>query len=93
MTNQQKESWKPGKRDLLFLAIVLAVVLALVLGTSERKTIPAPNDDVHRSAVSRAECMTCHGAEGIRPQSPKHTQVDKCFLCHTQPEGWKGVVK
>ena len=93
MTDQQKDSWKPGKRDMLFLAIVLVVVLALVLGTSERKTIPAPNDETHRTATSRAACMACHGQQGIRPQSPKHTQVDKCFLCHTQPDGWLGAAE
>lgn len=93
MASQQKSSWKPGKRDLFFLGMVAAVVLALVLGTSERKTTPVPDDEAHRTSTSRAACMSCHGAEGVYPQSAKHTQVDKCFLCHTQPEKWVGAIK
>jgi len=93
MTEKQKQSWKPGKRDLLFLGIIAAVVIALVLGTSERKTTPAPNDEVHRTTTSKAACLACHGADGVSPRQAKHTQVDKCFLCHMQPEGWVGDKK
>ncbi|MFQ5518426.1 MAG: hypothetical protein ACE5E3_00350 [Mariprofundus sp.] len=93
MTEQQKQKWQPGKRDLLFLAVIAAVVLTLVLGTSERKTTPLPNDEVHRTSTSKAACMACHAQDGVRPQPPKHTKVDKCLLCHTAPEGWIGVMK
>ena len=54
MANQQKSSWKPGKRDMLFLGVVAAVVLALVLGSGERKTKPVPNDSMHQTASSMA---------------------------------------
>ena len=83
--------WRPGKRDLLFLAIVAAVILLLVLGTSERTTKPVPSDDVHRQATSRAACMECHNATGVKPMPKSHTRDEQCFLCHKQPEGWVGA--
>ncbi|PJA31494.1 MAG: hypothetical protein CO187_09130 [Zetaproteobacteria bacterium CG_4_9_14_3_um_filter_53_7] len=90
MTEKQKQSWQPGKRDLLFFGVIAAVVLVLVLGTSERKTKPVPNDDVHQNASSMAACMTCHGVDGVHPQPKGHIQAGQCFQCHQQPEGWTG---
>ncbi len=81
------------KRDLAFIGIVAAVIALLVLGTSERTTKPVPDDDTHRNATSRAACMACHGADGVRPQPKGHTRMDQCFQCHAQPKGWKGAAK
>ncbi len=88
MTSEAKLSWQPGKRDLLFLAIVAAVITLLVLGTSERTTKAVPDDDTHRHATSRAACMSCHDSGGVRPQPAGHTKADQCFQCHAQPRGW-----
>ncbi len=93
MAEQQKSLWKPGKRDVIFLGVVAAIVLALVLGSTERKTIPVPSDEMHRSVTSKAACMECHASTGIHPQPPTHTKMERCFLCHTQPEGWTGAPK
>ncbi len=90
MTEEQKQSWHFGKRDLLFLGIVAAVVLTLVLGAKDKTTKAVPDDDVHRNAVSRAECMACHNATGVHPQPKRHVKGGQCFQCHTQPEGWRG---
>jgi hypothetical protein len=83
-----ENTWRPGKRDAVFLAIVAVVIMLLVLGTSERTTKPVPDDDTHKHATSRAACMVCHGTEGVRPQPQGHTKADQCFQCHAQPEGW-----
>ncbi len=93
MTEQQKQSWRPGKRDLMFLALVAAVVLLLVFGSGDRITVAVPVDETHRTALSRAACMSCHGTDGIQPQSAGHTKADQCFQCHTQPDGWQGASK
>jgi len=93
MTEQQKQSWRPGRRDLMFLALVLAVVLLLVVGSSDRTTVAVPSDETHRTAASRAACMSCHDINGVRPQSVGHTKADQCFQCHTQPDGWQGEGK
>ena len=93
MADQQKSSWKPGKRDMLFLGIVAVVVITLVLGSGERKTTPVPSDSTHQAASSMAECMTCHGQEGARPQPKGHIQGGQCFQCHLQPDGWSGAPK
>jgi hypothetical protein len=90
MTKRQTQSWRPGKRDFMFLALVAAVILLLVLGTSERTTGAVPADETHRTALSREACMICHGVGGVRPQPAEHTKADQCFQCHTQPEGWQG---
>ena len=91
MAEKQNQSWQPGKRDMIFLLIVAAVILLLVLGTSERKTVAVPDNDVHRNASSRVACMACHGPDGERPQPATHTKADQCFQCHAQPEGWVGA--
>ncbi len=88
MAAEPKQPWRPGKRDVMFLAIVASVILLLVLGTSERTTKPVPNDETHRQASSRAACMACHDSSGIHPQPKGHTRADQCFQCHTQPSGW-----
>ncbi len=80
-----------GKRDLIFLGVVVLVIGALILGTGKRTTKPVPEDDVHRHAVKRAQCMQCHGPGGVRPRPrAHHTRGDQCFLCHRQPRGWVG---
>lgn len=94
--SEKKQGWKPGKRDAVFVALVAAVVLALVLGTSERTTRPTPDDETHQKVVSRAECLGCHSLEAInRPQREGHRHVkeDQCFQCHKQPEIWKAPAK
>lgn len=90
---KQQNRWQPGKRDILFLALVAAVITILILGTSERKTKPLPDDEVHRTTTSRAACMHCHDQNGVRPQPPKHTKMERCLLCHQPPKGWIGEVK
>ncbi|OIO67711.1 MAG: hypothetical protein COW19_10470 [Zetaproteobacteria bacterium CG12_big_fil_rev_8_21_14_0_65_55_1124] len=88
-----KPSWKPGKKDALFLGVVLLVIVLLVLGSSERTTKATPNDDVHRAATSHETCMTCHGKDGVRPQPVGHASSVQCFQCHTQPKDWQGAGK
>jgi len=58
-TSKNKQRWKPGKRDAIFLALVGAVVLTLVFTSSKKTTKPTPDDMVHRTATSRAQCMHC----------------------------------
>ncbi len=89
MSTQPK--WKPGKKDAVFLAVVMAVIVLLVLVTGKRTTKPTPNDRVHTHAVTRQACMGCHGANGVRPRPiEQHAKGDQCFLCHTQPKSWLG---
>jgi len=42
--SESKQKWQPGKKDMVFFAIVAAVILLLVLGTSDRTTKPVPAD-------------------------------------------------
>jgi len=85
--------WQPGKKDAVFLAVVIAVIVLLLLGSGERTTQPTPNDDVHRSVTSHEACMKCHDADGVRPQPAGHTGSAQCFQCHTQPRDWQGANK
>ena len=88
-----EKKWQPGKKDAIFVAVVIAVIVLLVLGSSERTTKPTPDDTVHRAALSHETCMQCHAAEGVRPQPLGHTKSTQCFQCHTQPAGWLGANK
>ncbi len=94
MAGSDRVRWRPGKKDVVFAAVVVAVIVALSLGTGKRITKPVPNDDVHIHATKRATCMRCHGQDGVKPR-PKahHAPDDQCFLCHRQPKGWRGVVR
>ena len=93
MSSGEKTSWKPGRRDALFLAIVATVVLLLVIGTGDRTTKPVPNDATHlavaqlKSGQTEA-CMGCHSAEGVHPQPQGHIRGGQCFQCHVQPADW-----
>lgn len=89
--HNQKRGWKPGKRDAFFLAFVAAVIVLLIIGTGERTTKPTPNDETHRSAVTLASCLECHGKDGVKPQPPRHVQGGQCFQCHVQPKDWVGA--
>jgi len=83
--------WKPGKKDAVFLIVVLAVIVLLALLPSKRTTKATPNDKVHLHALTRQACMECHGEKGVRPRPAEHhAKGDQCFLCHTQPKDWQG---
>ncbi len=89
--SESKPTWHMNKRDWVFLGIVLAVILLLVMGTSERTTKPVPSDATHQAVTSRAQCMACHGVDGVKPQPVGHTKADQCFQCHMQPKNWGKV--
>ncbi len=84
---------KLNKRDTIFLMIVAAVIITLTVGSKERTTKAVPDDAIHDRVTSRAECMTCHGTEGVKPQPLGHPRADQCFQCHKQPEHWIGGLK
>ncbi|MDQ6957999.1 MAG: hypothetical protein Q9M24_02675 [Mariprofundaceae bacterium] len=89
MDSQNK--WKPGKKDAVFLAVIIAVIVLLALGTGKRTTKSTPNDQIHAHAVTRQACMECHGVNGIQPRPLEHhVKDDQCFQCHTQPKDWQG---
>jgi len=92
-TSEKKAAWKLGKRDAIFLILVGTVVLTLVLTGGKKTTKPTPDDPIHQNATSRAQCMSCHGPDGVRPQPKGHVKGGQCFLCHQQPKGWKGGKK
>jgi len=90
MTKQQKLKWQVGKRDLIFLGVIGAVMLVLVLGSGERKSKPVPVDKIHLTVTTKAACMHCHGSDGISPQPKGHIKGGQCFQCHLEPKGWRG---
>ncbi|RMH52059.1 MAG: hypothetical protein D6682_02625 [Zetaproteobacteria bacterium] len=85
--------WRPGRRDVAFLAVVGAVITALVVGSGERTTKAVPDDATHRVVTDHAACLACHGKGSARPQPPGHTRAVQCFQCHAQPAHWIGGSK
>jgi len=91
MSQSSPAKWKPGKRDAIFFAVVVFVIVLLTVGGGKRTTKVTPNDAIHIHATSRQACMNCHGENGIRPRPAQHhDKGDQCFQCHTQPQGWLG---
>ena len=88
--NGNHHRWRPGGRDLIFLAVVVVVVVVLSLGSKERRTAATPGDETHAAATTRKACMGCHGEGGVSPRPAGHTRADQCFQCHPQPENWRG---
>lgn len=86
--SKSKQTWQPGRKDMVFFAIVAAVILLLVLGTGDRSTKSVPSDQTHLQVKSRAECMACHAVDSVKPQPMGHTKADQCFQCHLQPKTW-----
>ncbi len=84
---------KINKRDAIFLGIVAAVIIVLVVGTSERTTKAVPDNTTHSQVTSRAECLVCHSTEGVKPQPLGHPKANQCFQCHKQPSHWVGSKK
>lgn len=84
---------KITKRDSVFIIIVAIVIITLVLGSSERTTKAVPNNETHSKVTSRAECLNCHGEQGIKPQPLGHPRANQCFQCHQQPTNWVGNAK
>ncbi len=81
---------KLNQRDTIFLVIVTAVIIILAVGSSDRTTKAVPDNETHSQVTSREECMTCHSAEGTKPQPLGHPRANQCFQCHKQPEHWVG---
>ena len=88
-----KPAWKPGKKDALFLAVVVTVITLLVLGSHERTTKATPDDEVHRVVTSHETCLKCHASGTDRSLPVGHTASVQCFQCHTQPKGWQGAAR
>jgi len=81
---------KISKRDTVFIVIVAVVILFLTLGAKERTTKAVPDDAIHDQVTSRAQCMSCHGIDGVKPQPLGHPKANQCFQCHKQPDHWVG---
>ncbi|MDQ6961524.1 MAG: hypothetical protein Q9M28_03210 [Mariprofundaceae bacterium] len=83
-----KKKFTLGKKDFIFIAIVIAVITILSLGNYEKRTAPTPNDAIHSKVTARSQCLECHSSKGVRPQPKAHTKATQCFQCHTQPKSW-----
>ncbi|MBN4058227.1 hypothetical protein JYT55_00580 [Mariprofundus ferrooxydans] len=83
---------KFNKRDSIFIIIVAIVITVLAVGSKDRTTKAVPDDAIHDKVTSRAQCMTCHSAEGVKPQPMGHPSANQCFQCHKQPDHWVGGI-
>lgn len=81
---------KLSKNDIIFVGVVAVIIIALVLGATERTTKAVPDDATHNQVTSRDTCMSCHGVDGVKPQPLGHPKANQCFQCHKQPDHWVG---
>jgi len=81
-----------AKRDWIFLAVIIALLGVLYVGTGKAKAKNVPYDEKHsrfyevmRKGGDRVEaekdCATCHGTRS-RPLSRAHPPKEQCLLCH-----------
>ena len=81
-----------AKRDWIFLAVIVALLGVLYVGTGKAKAKNVPYDEMHsrfyevmRKGGDRTEaekgCATCHGIRA-RPLSRAHPPKEQCLLCH-----------
>ena len=85
---------KVGKKDLLFIVALGAMLLFLLLRSGSEKARPFPADAKHsrffeqmaagqsRSNVEKG-CHNCHNQQD-RPLSKGHPPKEQCLLCHTK---------
>jgi len=87
---------KISRKDLLFLAIICAVLAFVILISGEEKTTKVPYDDLHRPAYevmkktgSKREaekgCDGCHNDKGV-PFPANHPPKNRCLFCHKMME-------
>lgn len=77
-----------AKRDYIFIAVIVALLVVLFVGKDKSKSVSVPNDDKHihfYEAITKGEdraevekrCTSCHS------KLPKgHPPKEQCLICH-----------
>lgn len=84
---------KLKSRDLVFIAILGAVLTVLLLSTGREKPKKMPADDRHRPfaealakggdrATVEKGCVVCHDQKAI-PLPVGHPPKEQCLICHS----------
>jgi len=80
------------RRDLIFAAIILSILFALIVNSIRKKATRIPRDKKHHTLVALVEkggnreevekvCATCHNSR-FTSLSLKHPPKERCLLCH-----------
>ena len=83
---------KVTKRDLIFFAVIVAVLGTLFVSTGKLKAKNVPYNEKHNQFYEvthegggrmemEKKCATCHGIQSI-PLSKTHPPKEQCLLCH-----------
>ncbi|MHB8174580.1 MAG: cytochrome c family protein [Nitrospirota bacterium] len=71
------------KRDLLFAAVIVALIIFLYfLSATARKPPAMPADAVHAKLTDLRSCPACHGPGKVSPLKQDHPPKEHCFKCH-----------
>ena len=81
-----------AKKDWIFVAVIVVVLGALLVGKGKLKAGNVPSDDKHsqfyealNKGVVRIEiekrCVDCHGIRSI-PLPKDHPPKEQCLICH-----------
>ncbi|HEX9861477.1 MAG TPA: hypothetical protein VGB23_09750 [Nitrospirota bacterium] len=80
-----------NRKDLMFLAVALAVVALLyVLSMSGKEPPKIPAGEVHAGITLKEDCKECHAPGKVKPMNPHHPFKDQCFNCHKRVEAGTG---
>ena len=72
-------------QTIAIVAIVLLATLVIFLALRGRQPPVLPADTDHAQFSSSGSCLSCHGPDGVHPQSRNHPLGPECMRCHGMP--------
>jgi hypothetical protein len=67
------------------VALVALAGLVVFLAVRGRQPPVLPVDQEHARFLSSGACLSCHGPQGILPQTKNHPLGTECMRCHGLP--------
>jgi hypothetical protein len=70
------------KKNVLFIAVAVAVLIFLFYLSMSKKVPLIPGDDLHRSVTTNEACGECHAPGKRAPLKEGHPPKEQCLICH-----------
>jgi len=70
------------KKNIVFLAVITAVLLVLFFLSSRNKVPFIPADDFHKTVTTNEACGECHAPGKRAPLKQTHPPKEQCLICH-----------
>lgn len=70
------------KKNALFIAAAVAILLLLLVLSRGKKAPSIPADDSHRVVTTNEACAECHAPGKRAPLKETHPPKEQCLICH-----------